>query len=128
MHAVIAICLGACAGAVLRWQLGMWLNHAGALMPWGTLAANLTGGYLVGLFIALLQQHPQIDPAWRLLLVTGFLGALTTFSSFSMEVVDMLMLERWVQALLTATVHLAGSLLMTYAGLKTASIFIASRA
>ena len=128
MHSVIAICIGACAGAVLRWQLGMWLNHAGALMPWGTLAANLTGGYLIGLFIALLQQHPQIDPAWRLLLVTGFLGALTTFSSFSMEVVDMLMLERWVQALLTATVHLAGSLLMTYAGLKTASIFIASRA
>lgn len=128
MHTVIAICLGACAGALLRWQLGMWLNHAGALMPWGTLAANLLGGYLIGLFIALLQQQPNIDPAWRLLLVTGFLGALTTFSSFSMEVVDMLMLERWLQALLTATAHLAGSLLMTYAGLKTASIFIASRA
>lgn len=128
MHTVIAICLGACAGALLRWQLGMWLNHAGALMPWGTLAANLFGGYLIGLFIALLQQQPNIDPAWRLLLVTGFLGALTTFSSFSMEVVDMLMLERWLQALLTATAHLAGSLLMTYAGLKTASIFIASRA
>ena len=128
MNPVIAICIGACAGAVLRWQLGMWLNHAGALMPWGTLAANLTGGYLVGLFIALLQQHPQIDPAWRLLLVTGFLGALTTFSSFSMEVVDMLMLERWVQALMTATAHLAGSLLMTYVGLKTAAFFIAARA
>lgn len=128
MHAIIAICLGACAGALLRWQLGIWLNHAGALMPWGTLTANLVGGYLVGLFIALLQQHPQIDPAWRLLLVTGFLGALTTFSSFSMEVVDMLMLERWGQALLTATAHLAGSLLMTYAGLKTASLFMASRA
>ena len=128
MPAVLAICLGACAGALLRWRLGLWLNHAGALMPWGTLAANLIGSYLVGLFIALLQQHPQLDPAWRLLLVTGFLGALTTFSSFSMEVVDMLMLERWAQALLTGATHLAGSLLMTYAGLKTASFFIASRA
>ena len=128
MPAVLAICLGACAGALLRWQLGLWLNHAGALMPWGTLAANLIGGYLIGLFIGVLQQHPGIDPVWRLLLVTGFLGALTTFSSFSMEVVDMLMLERWVQALMTATAHLAGSLLMTYAGLKTAAFFIASRA
>ena len=128
MPAVLAICLGACAGALLRWQLGLWLNHAGALMPWGTLAANLIGGYLIGLFIGALQQHPGIDPAWRLLLVTGFLGALTTFSSFSMEVVDMLMLERWVQALMTATAHLAGSLLMTYAGLKSAAFFIASRA
>lgn len=128
MPAVLAICLGACAGALLRWQLGLWLNHAGALMPWGTLAANLSGGYLIGLFIGVLQQHPGIDPAWRLLLVTGFLGALTTFSSFSMEVVDMLMLERWVQALMTATAHLAGSLLMTYAGLKTAALFIAARA
>lgn len=128
MHTVVAICIGACAGALLRWQLGMWLNHAGALMPWGTLAANLMGGYLIGLFIAVLQQQPHIDPAWRLLLVTGFLGALTTFSSFSMEVVDMLMLERWVQALVTATAHLAGSMLMTYAGIKTASFFIAARA
>ena len=128
MPAVLAICLGACAGALLRWQLGLWLNHAGALMPWGTLAANLIGGYLIGLFIGVLQQHPGIDPAWRLLLVTGFLGALTTFSSFSMEVVDMLMLERWGQALLTATAHLVGSLLMTYIGLKSAAFFIASRA
>ena len=128
MPAVLAICLGACAGALLRWQLGLWLNHAGALMPWGTLAANLIGGYLIGLFIGVLQQHPGIDPAWRLLLVTGFLGALTTFSSFSMEVVDMLMLERWGQALLTATAHLVGSLLMTYVGIKTAALFIAARA
>ena len=128
MHAIFAICLGACAGALLRWRLGLALNHAGAWMPWGTLAANLIGGYLVGLCVAVFQHHADIDPAWRLLLVTGFLGALTTFSSFSMEVVDMLMLERWAQALLTGATHLAGSLLMTYAGLKTASFFIASRA
>ena len=72
MYPVIAICLGACAGALLRWQLGLWLNHAGAWMPWGTLAANLIGGYLVGLVIGVLQQLPQIDPLWRLLLSPGF--------------------------------------------------------
>ena len=118
MPAVLAICLGACAGALLRWQLGLWLNHAGALMPWGTLAANLIGGYLIGLFIGVLQQHPGIDPAWRLLLVTGFLGALTTFSSFSVEVIAMLQDGRLLRALGTATLHLLGSLLLTWLGLQ----------
>ena len=121
MHAVAAICLGACAGALLRWQLGLWLNHAGAWLPWGTLAANLVGGYLVGLAVALLHHNPQIDATWRLLLVTGFLGALTTFSSFSAEVVEMLMAQRYVQALGTAALHLAGSLALTVLGIKTAA-------
>ena len=128
MHAVIAICLGACAGALLRWQLGLWLNHAGAFMPWGTLAANLIGGYLVGLVIGALQQLPDLDPAWRLLLVTGFLGGLTTFSSFSAEVVEMLLLARWPQALVTLAAHLGGSLLLTFLGLRTALFFAAARA
>ena len=128
MHAVIAICLGACAGALLRWQLGLWLNHAGAWMPWGTLAANLVGGYLVGLVIGALQQLPDLDPAWRLLLVTGFLGGLTTFSSFSAEVVEMLLLARWPQALVTLAAHLGGSLLLTFLGLRTALFFAAARA
>ena len=120
MHAVAAICLGACAGALLRWQLGLWLNHAGAWLPWGTLAANLVGGYLVGLAVALLHHNPQIDATWRLLLVTGFLGALTTFSSFSAEVVAMLAQQRYALALGTAAVHLLGSLLLTIAGLWSA--------
>ena len=128
MHAVIAICLGACAGALLRWQLGLWLNHAGAWMPWGTLAANLVGGYLVGLVIGALQQLPDVDPAWRLLLVTGFLGGLTTFSSFSAEVVEMALAQRWAQAAVTALAHLSGSLLLTFAGIRTALFFIAARA
>lgn len=128
MHAVIAICLGACAGALLRWQLGLWLNHAGAWMPWGTLAANLVGGYLVGLVIGALQQLPDLDPAWRLLLVTGFLGGLTTFSSFSAEVVEMLVNGRALQALGTMTAHLGGSLLLTWLGLQTATFLISARA
>jgi CrcB protein len=119
MSAVIAICIGACVGALARWQLGTWLNTQEALLPWGTLAANLIGGYLVGGCVALFQAQPDLDPAWRLLLVTGFLGALTTFSSFSAEVVAMLSEGRIGLAMATAGLHLVGSLLMTLAGLKT---------
>lgn len=124
MHAVIAICLGACAGALLRWRLGLWLNHAGAWLPWGTLAANLIGGYLVGLCVAYFHQHPGLDPVWRLLLVTGLLGALTTFSSFSAEVVEMLMAARYPQALGTVLLHLLGSLALTAAGMQSARVFL----
>jgi CrcB protein len=128
MLSVFAICLGACAGALLRWWLGLWLSTPGSLLPWGTLAANLVGGYLVGLCVGVFQQLPQLDPVWRLLLVTGFLGALTTFSSFSAEVVAMLQQQRYTLALGTTSVHLLGSLLLTVAGIKTATFLIATRA
>ena len=125
MHAVFAICLGACVGALARWRLGLWLNHPGAFMPWGTLAANLIGGYLVGLILAW-AHHADLAPFWRLILVTGFLGALTTFSSFSAEVVDMALADRWGAALSTAALHLLGSLALTWAGIQTARFFIAA--
>lgn len=131
MHPVIAICMGACAGALARWQLGLWLNPvatAGTVLPWGTLAANLIGGYLIGVCVAVFQSMPQLDPAWRLALVTGFLGALTTFSSFSAEVVAMLGQQRYALALGTACVHLLGSLALTIAGMRSATFFIAARA
>jgi CrcB protein len=124
MIAVMAICLGACAGALLRWQLGLWMNHSQALMPWGTLAANLIGGYLIGVCVGIFQAMPDLSPNWRLLLVTGFLGALTTFSSFSAEVVAMLQSERYALASVTAFLHLAGSLLLTLAGLKSVSMLL----
>jgi CrcB protein len=124
MLAVIAICIGASLGALARWGLGLWLN-SGALLPLGTLAANLVGGYLVGICVAVFGALPQLDPVWRLALVTGFLGALTTFSSFSAEVVGMLLQQRYALALGTAALHLLGSLLLTVAGIKTASFFIA---
>lgn len=89
MIAPLAICIGASLGALARWRLGLWLSPGG-LIPWGTLVANLIGGYLIGVCVAVFQALPQLDPAWRLALVTGFLGALTTFSSFSAEVVGML--------------------------------------
>ena len=124
MSAVIAICIGACVGALARWQLGTWLNSQEALLPWGTLVANLIGGYLVGGCVALFQAQPDLDPAWRLLLVTGFLGALTTFSSFSAEVVAMLSEGRHGIVIATACLHLFGSLLMTLAGLKTVALLL----
>jgi len=118
MNAVLAICTGACVGALARWQLGLFFNAAG-LLPWGTLYANLIGGYLIGVCVAVFQALPDLDPAWRLLLITGFLGALTTFSSFSAEVVGMLMQSRFVLALVTSGLHLTGSLLLTFIGMKT---------
>ena len=127
MGSVVAICIGACAGALARWQLGLWLS-TGGLIPWGTLAANLVGGYLVGICVATFQSMPQIDAVWRLLLVTGFLGALTTFSTFSAEVVALLQQDRYTLALGTASLHLFGSLLLTLAGIKTAMFFIAAYA
>lgn len=119
MISVLAICIGASLGALARWGLGLWLNP-GSMIPYGTLAANLIGGYLVGLCVAVFQALPQLDPVWRLALVTGFLGALTTFSSFSAEVVAMLGQQRYALALGTATLHLFGSLLLTAAGIRTA--------
>ena len=127
MLSVVVICIGASLGALARWQLGLWLN-AGSFIPLGTLTANLIGGYLVGVCVAIFQAMPELDPVWRLALVTGFLGALTTFSSFSAEVVGMLGQQRYTLALGTAGLHLFGSLLLTIAGMRTATFFIASRA
>ena len=129
MLSVIAICVGACLGALARWQLGLWLNpptSEAGIFPWGTLAANLIGGYLIGLCMGIFQNLPQIDPEWRLLCITGFLGALTTFSTFSVEVVGMLQQGRLLLALSTASVHLIGSLLLTYLGLYTVKLITTS--
>jgi fluoride exporter len=123
MLQALAICIGASLGALARWQLGLWLNP-GATLPWGTLLANLIGGYLIGLCIGLFEAMPHLDPAWRLALVTGFLGALTTFSTFSAEVVSMLAQQRHALALGTTLLHLLGSLVLTVAGLRTAGLWL----
>lgn len=131
MGSVLAICVGACVGALARWQLALCFNpSAGSagVFPWGTLAANLLGGYLVGVCVAIFQALPQLDPVWRLALVTGFLGALTTFSSFSAEVVTMLGQQRYALALATAAIHLGGSLLLTMAGMRSVAAYFALRA
>lgn len=132
MLSVLAICIGACAGALARWQLGLWFNPssmqvAGSVIPLGTLAANLIGGYLVGVCVAVFQALPNLDPVWRLALITGFLGALTTFSSFSAEVVGMLMQQRYALALANAALHLLGSITLTVAGLHSATYLMVGK-
>jgi len=127
MQPVLAICLGASVGAVSRWGLALWLTPGGVI-PWGTLAANLLGAYLIGVALAVFQSMPQLDPVWRLMLVTGFLGGLTTFSTFSAEVVIYLFEERYGLAVGVALLHVLGALLMTAAGLKSALFLIAASA
>jgi fluoride exporter len=118
-----AICLGACAGALLRWRLGVWLNAPHAALPWGTLAANLAGGLLIGLVLGVLQTRPELDPLWKLLIVTGFLGALTTFSSFSAESLQLLQVGRFGAAVLHSALHGLGSLLLAWLGFTLAARF-----
>ena len=120
---IFAICLGASLGALSRWGLGLWLS-TGAGLPWGTLAANLIGGYLIGVCIALFQSMPQLDPVWKLAIVTGFLGALTTFSSYSAEVIGLLQQQRLAAALGWAAIHLVGSLCMTYMGMLSWNVWM----
>lgn len=116
-----SIALGAVLGAWARYGLSIWLNPRHAWIPLGTLAANLLGGLVIGLLLGLMERG-TLDPAWRLLTVTGFLGALTTFSTFSAEVTGLLAGGALLQGLLLAALHLAGSLLLTGAGLWLARV------
>ncbi len=124
MFQVSIICVCACLGALTRWQLGLLFN-ALAPIPLGTLACNLIGGYLVGVCVGVFNELSQIDPIWRLALVTGFMGSLTTFSSFSAEVIFMVSESKWFLALATIGLHLFGSLVLTFLGIKSATSFLA---
>ncbi|MDH2918367.1 MAG: fluoride efflux transporter CrcB [Sideroxydans sp.] len=119
IYSFIAIGLGAACGAWLRWGLGLWLNASVPSLPLGTLTANLLGGYLVGLSIAFFMQHPSVSAEWRLLIITGFLGGLTTFSTFSAETVTLLIRGQYAWGVGIIAAHLGGSLLMTVCGIQT---------
>lgn len=119
MAAFAAVGIGAAMGAWLRWGLGLLLNAVYPPIPMGTLAVNLLGGYLVGFALAFFAQHPGLAPEWRLLLVTGFLGGLTTFSTFSAEVFTLLTRTQYGLAVAAMGLHLAGSLAMTGLGVLT---------
>ncbi|MGO4396309.1 fluoride efflux transporter CrcB [Variovorax sp. M-6] len=120
---ILAICVGASLGALLRWLLSSRLNSMLPSLPPGTLVANLVGGYLIGVAVAFFASHPSLSPQWRLLVVTGFLGGLTTFSTFSAEVVTNLMEARLSWAFATVAAHLLGSLAMTLLGIGTVQFF-----
>lgn len=117
--ALLAVFVGAGFGACLRYALGASLNHLWPQLPLGTLAANLIGGYLVGIAIGFFAWRTDLSLLWRLALITGFLGGLTTFSTYSAEVVNALTRGEMVSALLIAVSHLAGSLLLTLLGMVT---------
>ena len=115
----LAVGLGAAVGAWLRWGLAIWLNQPHSVMPWGTVVANLVGGYLIGLAFGFFSTLPALPPFWRLFIVTGLLGGLTTFSTFSAETVTLLEEGRFAMAALYSGVSLLGSLALTFLGLIT---------
>ena len=119
---VLVITLGAGAGACLRWVLSMLLNSIFPAIPLGTVAANFLGGFGIGLSLGVFNSLPGLAPEWRLFIITGFLGGLTTFSTFSAEVLGLLQQQRLALALGLATLHVAGSLCMTWAGLQSAAL------
>jgi CrcB protein len=123
MYDIFAICIGACVGALMRWQFSVWLNPV-FWVPLGTLMVNWVGAYLIGLLVGIFQALPQLEPAWRNMLITGFLGALTTFSTFSAEVIGFLVNQDYLKALFTSGLHLLGSLILTFIGLKTAGLLL----
>jgi fluoride exporter len=116
---IVAVCVGACASALLRWVLGAQLNNLLPSIPPGTLAAKLIGCYVIGLAIAFFAGYPAIAPEWRLLVITGFCGSLTTFSTFSAEIVTLMQEGRVLLACKSAATHLVGSVLTMIAGIGT---------
>ncbi|KAF1061294.1 MAG: putative fluoride ion transporter CrcB [Pseudomonas citronellolis] len=116
---ILAIALGSAVGALLRWFFSLKLNSLFPSIPPGTLAANLVGGYIIGMAVAYFANVPGLAPEWRLLIITGFCGGLTTFSTFSVEVVTLLQDGRLLPALGAIAIHVSGSLVMTLLGLAT---------
>ena len=116
---ILAIFFGAGLGALLRAGFNLLTVGFAVVIPMGTLLSNLVGGYLIGIAVAYFGNNPSLSPEWRLLVITGFLGGLTTFSSFSAEVVAFMQRGEITWALGTALVHLIGSLALTFLGILT---------
>jgi len=118
-YTVLAIFSGAGFGALLRWFLGTKLNNFYPSIPLGTLSANLIGGYLIGLFIAFFATNTALAPEWRLFIITGFLGGLTTFSTFSAEIVTLIQEGRLSLSVVAVFLHVMGSIAMTLLGIAS---------
>lgn len=118
-YTLLAIFSGAGLGALLRFFLGTKLNSIYPSIPIGTLSANLLGGYLIGLFIAFFASNTALAPEWRLFIITGFLGGLTTFSTFSAEIVTLIQEGRLSMGIVAALLHVMGSIVMTLLGIAS---------
>ncbi len=116
---IFSISLGASLGAVLRWQISEHLNHRFNLLPLGTLLANLIGAYCIGLAVAYFADLPKLSDEWRLFIITGLLGGLTTFSAFSAEVAQLVQQGRWAWVGLEIGAHVLGSVLLTLLGIAS---------
>ena len=116
-QSIFLVSAGAAIGASLRWGLGLWLNSLFSSLAFCTLVANFIGCFLMGILLAAFWTFPQFSPEWRLFLVTGFLGALTTFSSFSGEVIELFFKEEWGNGLFVLVSHLVGCLIFTVLGI-----------
>lgn len=116
---LLSIAIGSSFGGILRWLLSLKFNSLLPNLPLGTLAANLVAGYLVGLAVAYFAQSPTFSPEWRLLLITGFCGGLSTFSTFSVEIISLMQRGLYGWAMGAIAIHVTGSLIMTFAGILT---------
>lgn len=114
---IVAVGGGAAVGAWLRWGLGLALNPVFPTLPLGTLAANLIGGLLMGFAMELMIRHAMMSPELRLWMTTGFLGGLTTFSTFSAEITTLLLRKEWLWTVLGVAAHVVGSIAMTVLGI-----------
>lgn len=124
VYGFLAVGAGAACGAWLRWWLGALFNPVFPTLPLGTLAANLLGGYLIGVMIEILGQYAVLAPEVRLAVITGFLGGLTTFSTFSAETFTLLSRQEYLWTVVIVTAHVAGSVTLTALGVLTAKWLI----
>ena len=124
MSQLVAIMVGGAVGCVIRWFFGIKLNSLFPSLPPGTLVVNLLGAFIIGAAMAFFMRHPQLDPAWKLLIVTGLCGGLTTFSTFSVEVFTLLQAGNILWAFTSVMVHVVGSLIMTAAGFYLLTLLI----
>ncbi|MFC4703069.1 MULTISPECIES: fluoride efflux transporter CrcB [Paraburkholderia] len=122
-QSALAVAIGGALGSLFRWFLGIRLNGLYPDLPLGTLAANVIAGYSIGVAIAFFARLPQIPPEWRLFVTTGLMGGLSTFSTFSAEVVGDLQQGRFAWAAGEIAIHLSASIIMTLLGFATVGVF-----
>jgi len=125
LSTLLAVFIGGGVGSVARWYVSLKMNGISPVLPLGTLTVNLVGAFIIGLGIAIFSRMTHLDPVWKLLLTTGFCGGLTTFSTFSLELVYMLQDGRFAAALLNILLNLAGSVAMTLLAFMLVSWFTA---